>query len=61
MINMLSTQNFRKQLMNTRKMSAVQTQYRSVDVRNKNNKKDYDLRFNVLQNNYELQKEGTSK
>lgn len=47
--------------MNTRKMSAVQTQYRSVDVRNRNNKKDYDLRFNVLQNNYELQKEGTSK
>jgi len=42
-------------------MSAVQTQYRSVDVRNENNKKDYDLRFNVLQNNYELQKEGTSK
>ena len=46
MINMLSTQNFRKQLMNTRKMSAVQTQYRSVDVRNKNNKKDYDFIIN---------------
>ena len=55
MINLLSTQNFRKQLMNTRKMSAVQAQYRSADTRNK---KDYDLRFNVLQNNYELQKEG---
>lgn len=58
MINLLSTQNFRKQLMNTRKMSAVQAQYRSADTRNKNAKKDYDLRFNVLQNNYELQKEG---
>ena len=46
--------------MNTRKMSSIQTQYRSVDIRSKNNnKKDYDLRFNVLQNNYELQKEGS--
>lgn len=29
MVALLSTQNFRKQLMNTRKLSAVQAQYRS--------------------------------
>lgn len=39
MVNMLSTQNFRKQLMNTRKMSAVQAQYRSAETKSKNKDK----------------------
>ena len=50
MISMLSTQNFRKQLMNTRKMSAVQLQYRSNETKIKKNKKQHNFKFNILGN-----------
>lgn len=55
MVSILSMQNVRKQLMNTRKLSAVHTQQKMRDNRARDKKSnECDLRFNLPRKHNEI-------